>query len=288
MGVWTTALDRQPWSAAREAAVELEELGYGTIWVGEALRREAFANAALLLGATRRLVVATGIASIWARDPVTMAAGQRTLSEAFPGRFLLGVGVSHGALVSVRGHEYRRPFTAMRDYVDAMDAAPYEAPPPSAGALVRVLAALGPRMLGLAAERADGAHPYLVPVEHTALAREALGPDRLLCPEVGVVLDSDRSRARAVARTHLGAYLRLPNYAANLRRLGFPPAALDGGGSDSLVDALIACGGADQIAARVREHRAAGADHVAVQVLTEDPAQLPMPQWRRLADALLG
>ncbi|HLI15565.1 MAG TPA: LLM class F420-dependent oxidoreductase [Acidimicrobiales bacterium] len=287
IGVWTSALDRQPASVAREAAAEIEQLGYGALWVGEATRREAFANAALLLSATERIVVATGIANIWVRDATCMAAGQRTLAEAWNGRFLLGLGVSHQPLVSARGHRYERPLAAMRAYLDAMDAAPYGAPSPAPGTLVRVLAALGPRMLRLSAERADGAHPYLVPPEHTRWARELLGPAKLLCPEVPVVLEEDPRRAREIARRHLGAYLALENYRRNLLRLGFTAEELAGPAAERVVDAVVAWGGLERVVRRVREHLEAGADHVAVQVLDDDPARLPRQQWRDLAGALL-
>ena len=288
VGIWTSALDRRPWREAAAAAAEIERLGYGAIWIGEAVRREAFANAALLLSATEQMVVATGIANIWARDPLTMAAGQKTLAEAFPERFLLGIGVSHPPLLAVRGHVYRRPLETMAAYLDAMDAAPYEAPPPGRAATARVLAALGPRMLALARERSAGAHSYLVPVEHTASARSVLGSDRLLCPELAVVLEADPGAARAVARRHVGAYLRLGNYARNLVRHGFDEADLAGGGSDRLVDAVVAWGPPTAVAARVADHLAAGADHVAVQVLSADPDELPLAAWRDLAADLVG
>jgi probable F420-dependent oxidoreductase len=283
IGIWTSALDRQPAAVVRQAVAEIEHLGYGTLWVGEAARREAFANSALLLSATTRLVVATGIANIWVRDPMAMAAGQRTLSEAWEGRFLLGVGVSHDPLVSPRGHRYERPLDAMRAYLDAMDRAHYDAPALEAAATVRVLGALGPRMLDLAAERADGAHPYLVPPEHTSRARQILGPTALLCPEVAVVLESEPERARHIARAHLGTYLRLPNYRRNLARLGYGEDDLADAGSDRLVDAVVAWGPLEEASARVRRHLEAGADHVAVQVLTEDRARLPLEEWRALA-----
>ena len=285
VGLWTSALDRQPASVVREAVGEIEELGYGALWVGEAVRREAFANASLLLAASQRLIVATGIANIWARDPVTMAAGHRTLAEAWDERFVLGIGVSHAPLVNPRGHDYGKPLSMMRDYLDGMDLAPYEAPPPAS--TTRVLAALGPRMLSLAAERADGAHPYFVPVEHTAEARSVLGPGKLLCPEAAVVVEADPDTAREVARRHVGTYLKLPNYVNNLLRLGFNDADVAGAGSDRLVDALVGWGGVDTVAGRVRAHLDAGADHVAVQVLTADPTELPRREWRQLADALL-
>jgi probable F420-dependent oxidoreductase len=175
----------------------------------------------------------------------------------------------------------------MREYLDAMDAAPYDAPAPEAS-MVRVLGALGPRMLSLAAERCDGAHPYLVPSEHTRRAREILGPSKLLCPEVAVILDDSPARARAVARRYLATYLSLTNYRTNLERFDYGEVDFAGGGSDRLVDALVGWGGTEQVAARVREHLDAGADHVAVQVLVEDPSRLPAREWEALAGVLLG
>ncbi len=285
-GLWTSALDRRPSSAVRDATAEIEALGFGALWVGEASRREAFANASLLLSASTRLVVATGIANIWARDPMAMAAGQRTLAEAWHGRFLLGLGVSHDRLVEPRGHRYQRPVQAMSAYLDAMDRSPYLAPAPEPSAMVRVLAALGPRMLALAGARADGAHPYLVPPEHTRRAREVLGPGKLLCPEVAVVLETEPDQARGVARQHLGAYLQLDNYRRNLLRLGYGEHDLAGGGSDRLVDALVGWGPVERVAGHVRSHLDAGADHVAIQVLTAEPDRMPLDEWRLLADAL--
>jgi probable F420-dependent oxidoreductase len=232
-------------------------------------------------------VVATGIANIWARDAQAMRAGQLTLAEAYPARFLLGLGVSHVPLVDTRGHRYDRPYSAMRAYLDAMDQARYESPAP-AESPIRVLAALGPRMLELAAERADGAHPYFVPVSHTELARRIMGPGKLLCPEQAVVMDPDPRSAREVARRHTGAYLRLPNYRQNLLRLGFSEADCEGGGSDRLVDAIVAHGSAEVVAQRLREHLQAGADHVAIQVLTGDPLVVPLAEWRELDRQLLG
>jgi probable F420-dependent oxidoreductase len=286
IGIWTSALDRQPAPVVRRAARLIERLGYGAVWVGEAARREAFANASLLLSATDQLVVATGIASIWARDPMAMAAGQYTLAEAWDGRFLLGLGVSHDRLVEPRGHRYERPLTTMRCYLDAMDQALYLAPMPDPVAVTRVLGALRPRMMALAAERADGAHPYLVPVEHTEQAREILGPGKLLCPEVAVVVTSDRQVARRVARAHLDAYLRLANYRSNLAGLGFADRDLAGAGSDRLVDAVVVWGSPERIARRIGAHLDAGADHVAIQVLTSSPDRLPVEEWAELAVAL--
>jgi probable F420-dependent oxidoreductase len=289
VGIWTGQLDYQPANQAKEAVAELEELGYGAVWVGEAVGREALSNAGLLLSATRRLVVATGIANIWVRDALAMVAGQNTLAEAYPERFLLGLGVSHAPLIEgMRGHHYERPLAAMRQYLDAMDevvssyrAVPPGTPPP------RVLAALGPKMLTLAAKRAQGAHSYFVPPEHTAQARDQLGPDSWLIPEQAVVLENDSERAREIARRHTSRYLRLPNYTNNLRRLGFGDEDLAGSGSDRLVDAMVAWGDENAIVGRVRAHLNAGADHVCVQVLDPDRRGLPAAQWRRLAPALL-
>jgi probable F420-dependent oxidoreductase len=285
IGVWSFQLEHQPAAQARAAAATVEALGYGALWIPEALGREVFTHAAVLLAGTRTLPVASGIANIWARDAMAMAAAQRTLAEAFPDRFLLGLGVSHAPMVeAVRGHHYARPLTAMRAYLDAMDRAPFLAAGP-ASEPPRVIGALAPRMLALAAERTAGAHPYFVPPEHTRRAREILGSGKLLAPEQAVVLDTDAVRARAVARAHMSIYLGLPNYVNNLRRLGFGDADLAGGGSDRLVDAIVAWGEVDAIVARVREHHDAGADHVCLQVLTADPRALPLAEWRTLAAA---
>jgi probable F420-dependent oxidoreductase len=287
VGIWTFQLELQPAARAQEAAAEIEALGYGALWIPEALGREALTHAALLLAGTRRLPIATGIANIWARDAMAMAAAEKTLAEAHPGRFVLGLGVSHAPMVGMRGHTYARPLTAMRAYLDAMDRAPFLAAPPAVPA-TRVLGALAPKMLALAGERTAGAHPYFVPPEHTRRARDILGPGPLLAPEQAVVLETDAARARAIARAHMAIYLGLPNYVNNLRRLGFGDDDVGAGGSDRLVDAIVAWGDVDAVVARVREHHQAGADHVCIQVLDPDPRALPMAQWRTLAPALLG
>lgn len=288
VGLWTFQLDLQPASVAQETVQELESLGYPAVWLPEAVGREAFVNSGLLLAATEKMVVATGIASIWGRDAMTMAAAQLALSEAYEGRFLLGMGVSHQPMVDhVRGHHYEKPLAKMRSYLDAMDNVFYVAPRPTEEPR-RVLAALGPKMLALAAERALGAHPYFVPVEHTAVAREALGDGPMLCPEQAVVLSTDPDEARAAARLHMATYLGLPNYTNNLRRLGWGDDDLADGGSDKLVDAIVGWGDEDAIVARVQAHLDAGADHVCVQVLDSSAAALPLPQWRTLAPALLS
>ena len=287
IGIWTAQFDYQPAAKAQEAAAELEQLGFGAIWFPESVGREALTNAALLLGATSRIVIATGIANIYARDPVTTAAAQNTLTEAYPGRFLLGLGVSHIPLVEqIRGHSYGNPVASMRAYLDGMDRAPYRAVPPTIKP-VRVLAALGPKMLHLAAERADGAHPYFVSPEHTARAREILGRNKLLAVEQAVVLETDSAKAREIARAHTSMYLKLPNYVNNLRRLGFTDADLVDGGSDKLVDAIVAWGDLTTVIDRVRAHQSSGADHVCIQVLPPEPRALPMTQWREMAAGLL-
>jgi probable F420-dependent oxidoreductase len=284
VGVWSPQLQWQPAARALDAVSEFEEFGYGAVWIGEATGKEAVAHAALLLGGGRRIVVATGIASIWGRDPMAMANAGRTLSEAYPGRFVLGLGVSHPFLTDRRDRTYERPLETMREYLDAMDRAPYAGPP--AEPPPRVLAALGPAMLALARDRTAGAHPYFVPVEHTSRARDVLGPDPVLAPEQAVAFEREAASARLLARAYLRTYLPLPNYARNLQRLGWTDDDLAGDGSDRLVDALVAWGTPDEVAARVRAHRERGADHVAIRVLGEDRTRLPLRELADLAEAL--
>jgi probable F420-dependent oxidoreductase len=289
VGVWTFALERRTLEEERRAVADLEELGFPAVWIPEGLgSKEILSHAALLLAGSERTVVATGIASIWARDPVAMASGARTLAEAFSGRFVLGIGVSHRTAVDRRGAtRYDRPYERMVAYLDAMENARYPVRPvPELPPIV--LAALGPGLLRLAAERTAGAHPYFVPVEHTASAREVLGPQPFLGPEQAVVLETDAERSRVVGREYMGHYLKLENYARNLIRLGWQEDELIDGGSDRLVDAIVAWGDADAIRSRVRAHLDAGADHVSVQVLLPDPTEMPMAQLRDLAPTLLG
>jgi probable F420-dependent oxidoreductase len=287
VGIWTGVLDAVPSREAQGIASTIEELGFGTLWIPETVGRDPFVTAALLLSATSRLRIATGIANIYARDAVTMANTQRTLEEAFPGRFLLGLGVSHHHLVErVRHHDYSRPYSRMAAYLDDMDAAVFRAVGP-AERPPTVLAALGPKMLRLAGQRAAGAHPYLVPVTHTAQARQLLGPDPILAPEQMVVLEADRARALDVARRGVAVYLRAPNYTNNLKRLGFDDDDFADGGSERLLDALVVTGGVDRAAARVQEHFDAGASHVCIQALTEEMVRVPHAEWRDLAAALL-
>jgi probable F420-dependent oxidoreductase len=285
-GLWTFQLDLQPAAKAREVVAELEEMGWRSIWLPEAVGRESFTNSALVLSASERMIVATGISSIWARDAMAMAAGQLTLCEAFPGRFLLGLGVSHQPMVDhLRGHRYEKPLELMRTYLDAMDRVVYVSPKPEDEPR-RVLAALGPRMLELAAERALGAHTYFVPIEHTPVARGRLGEGPMLFVEQAVVLSTDPGEARAAARQHMATYLSLPNYTNNLRRLGWGDDDLAAGGSDRLVDAIVAWGDLDEVVSRIGAHHDAGADHVCIQVLDRDATALPVQQWRELAGAL--
>jgi probable F420-dependent oxidoreductase len=287
VGLWTRHLDIQPAERVRSTVAELEELGWGSLWSWEVFGREALTNAGLLLSATRRMVVGTGIASIWARDPVAMAAAQRTLAEAYPDRFVLGIGVSHAPIVDARGHRYDRPLEAMRAYLDAMDAAPWQGPP-LAEAPVRVLAALGPRMLELAAERSAGALLYNNPPETTAAARSVVGAGPLLATEQAVVVEDDPAEARRIGREFIAFYLTLPNYVRAWERAGFGPEERADGGSDRMVDAVVAWGTPEAIAERVRAQLDAGADHVCLQVLESDPNALPLAGWRALAPALVG
>jgi probable F420-dependent oxidoreductase len=285
VGVWSFGLQANHAPEARAAVAAYETQGYAATWFPESIgSKEAFAHAGLLLAASPRMVIATGIASIYARDPAAMMGGARTLADACPGRFVLGIGVSHAPSVRLRGGTYGKPLETMAAYLDAMDAAPWVGPqgekPPV------MLAALGPRMLDLAAARADGAHPYFVPVEHTRMARERLGPEPILAVEMAAVLDVDAARARETARAFATRYLALENYANNLRRLGWSEDDLAAGGSDPLLDAVVVQGGPGAIATRVREHLAAGADHVCVQLRAPDPADLCVDGYAELRAAL--
>ncbi|MEW2404047.1 LLM class F420-dependent oxidoreductase [Streptomyces sp. NPDC046862] len=275
-GVWSIGLrteDQGRRGELAEAAAELEELGFGAVWLGGS---SAVEHAVPLVEATDRMTVATGIQSIWQYEAADSARRFADLEAAHPGRFLLGLGVSHAKLTD----RYRRPYSAMVDYLDALDAAavPEER---------RVLAALGPKMLELSRARAAGSHPYLVTPEHTAQAREILGDGPLLAPELKVVLETDPERARAVARDYLALYLGLPNYTNSFLRLGFTEDDFAGGGSDRLVDAVFAWGDEDRVRAGIDALHQAGADHVALQIVDDQPRDaLPRAAWRRLADLL--
>jgi probable F420-dependent oxidoreductase len=284
LGIWTAQFDFHPAAVVRDTVQELEALGYSSLWVGENIGREPISQSAILLGATQRMLIATAVANIWARDPMSTTAAHHTLSEAYPERFILGLGVSHRRLVNdVRGLHYHQPLQAMRDYLTAMDQLGDRYRAVRASTTIRLIAALGPRMLHLAATNTDGAHTYLVPPEHTATARHILGPGKLLVPEQAVILDTDHNRARGIARQHLRRYLPLRNYTDNLRRLGFTKADFEHNGSNRLIDALVAWGNETTIAERITQHRQAGADHICIQILSPDFHSLPLPQWRRLA-----
>lgn len=276
VGIWSSAFGAEQ-DEARRAAGELERLGYGTLWFPNSA--DMFARAGELLEATSRIVVATGIASIWTHPAEQATEAHHALTQAHPQRFLLGLGVSHAHLVDRhQTGRYSRPVERMVAYLDALDAAPTPVPP---GA--RILAALGPRMLEIARRRSAGAHPYLVTVEHTRRARAALGPDALLAPEQAVVVSTDPAEARRLGRMHLARYLQAPNYVNNWLRLGFTRDDLADGGSGRLVDALVAWGNEEAIGERVAAHFAAGADHVCLQALTEEPGTIPYEQWHALA-----
>jgi probable F420-dependent oxidoreductase len=282
-GVWTSGLGAADSSEVTDIAAELEDLGYTSLWIPSGTGRSLDA-AERLLDATRTITVGTGILSIWSQTPRQAATADDRIRRRHGDRFVLGLGVSHEANIArfAPHATYERPLSAMREFLDGLDAA---SPPVSPDH--RVLAALGPRMLDLAADRCAGAHPYNVTPEHTALARERLGPSKLLVPEQAVALVGDAEEGRRVGREFLEHYLGLANYANNLRRLGFTDDDLSDGGSDRLVDALVAWGDEEAIRARVQDHRAAGADHVCIQVLTADPTAFPAEQWRALAPALV-
>jgi probable F420-dependent oxidoreductase len=282
VGIWSRELRYHPDRAARAAAAaELEDLGYAAIFIPDA-GGDVLGDVEHLLAATRRMPFATGILNIWMHDPAEVASRRERLVARFGPRFLLGLGSSHAPLVeSVLRVPYARPYAKMAEYLDALDGAAAPVPAP-----MRMLAALGPRMLSLARARAAGAHPYLVPPEHTAAAREALGPDSLLAPEQAVVLGTDPRLSREKARAFVHDYLALPNYVRNLRRLGFTDDDLCGRASDRLVDALVAHGDEDAIAARVRAHHDGGADHVCIYVFGGADEAFPLDAWRRLAPAL--
>jgi len=285
VGRWTFLLDEHPTSRVREVAQEIEEMGWPTLWRPESSGRDVLVASSVLLDATSRLIVASGIAQIYARHPVTTAAAQKTLFEAHEGRFLLGLGVAHASSVEgIRKLEYRTPYSDMVAYLKAMAEAPYTAVESSTRPPT-VLAALGPRMLKLSAEAADGAHPYFTPPEHTAAARDILGQGPLLAPEQMVVIDSDVDRARSVARANIARYLKLPNYTNNLLRCGFTQIDIDNM-TDRLVDGIVACGDLDVTVDRVQQHLDAGADHVCIQVLVADnDLDATINRWRELGEA---
>lgn len=264
LGVWYF-LDGLPAGEAAKAAKRIEDLGYGTLWIPETVGRHPLVHASWLLANTDKLNIATGIANIYHREPGVALAGQMTLAEQSGDRFLLGMGVSHKPLVEgVRGLDYGPPVATMRKYLEGMDTAPYNGARPPAQP-PRVIAALGPKMLELAAEKCDGAHPYFTSPEHTAMARKILGPDKWLCVEQKVVLETDPDKARELARPVAQIYLGLPNYRNNWLRMGLEESDFENGGSDRFIDATFAWGDVAQIQARIQEHFDAGATHVCIQ-----------------------
>lgn len=270
LGVWAHESKLTP-----QLARELEQLGYTGIWIGGSPGGD-LSSASQLLKATDRISVATGIVNIWSDDARSIAAAHRRITAEHPGRFLLGIGTGHPEATS----DYQHPYQALVDYLDVLDG---EGVPKDE----RALAALGPRVLRLARDRTAGAHPYLVPPEHTRIARETLGEGVFLAPEQKVVLETDPERARAIGRPAVDKpYLGLVNYTSNLRRLGWGDADLERPGSDALIDALVAGGDAAAAAARIRAHLDAGADHVPVQLLTEQGAD-PLPGYRAIAEQTL-
>jgi probable F420-dependent oxidoreductase len=285
VGIWSSS---RLWGGddARDAAAELDELGYGALWFGGLAGDLRVVETAL--GATSRMVVATGVVNIWLSDPDAVAGFAHQMSSVHPGRFLLGVGAGHAPTAESVGRRYDDPLAELERYLDRLDAAPHPVAVDE-----RIVAALGPRALDLAARRSAGAHPYLVPPEHSRIARAAVGPDKVVATEQMVVLEADPAVARGVARHHLQRYLVLDNYRRSLLRLGFDPADLDGGGSDRLVDALFAWGDPEAVVGRVSDHHAAGADHVCVQAFTagqegsDATPALPRAAWRTLAEVLL-
>ncbi len=282
-GIWSGELRSADAGAAAQAAAELEELGFGALWL-PGRGAGVFERVDALLAATQRVPVATGIVSVWQHDAAEVAAGFTRLEETHPGRFLLGIGVSHAPMVDRdEPGRYRRPLERLSRFLDELDAAPIPVPVGR-----RVLASLRPRSLALAASRSAGSHPYLTPVAHTRWARGLIGEGRLLAPEQGVVLDLDPVRGRRLAREFLTRYLQLPNYVNNLRSLGYTGEDFQDGGSDRLVDEVMVVGDAGRALERAQAHLDAGADHVCFQVIQEHGAGLPLEEWRALARAAVA
>lgn len=280
VGIWSAPLRYGDQGEAADAAAELEELGFTALWIPD-VGGPVFTSVDHLLSATRQAVIATGILNLWMHTPAEVAESYASLTAAHGDRFLLGIGVSHAPLVDAGDPgRYRRPLQAMTTFLDGLDAADTPVP-----ADARVLAALGPKMLDLAATRSRGAHPYLVTPDHTRYAREILGEGPLLAPEQTAILCASREEAREVGVDWLRSYLALPNYANNLLRSGFSTDDI-ASVSDRLFDAIIAWGPPEAVTARIAEHRSAGADHVCVQMLAADPRVFPRDQWRQLAAAL--
>jgi probable F420-dependent oxidoreductase len=287
VGLWTGTLEMLPPNRVREVVAELDAQGWGGLWFGEAYGREAFTNAAMLLGASSRMTVATGIANIYGRDAMAMAGAAKTVAAQFPGRFIAGLGVSHAPLVErMRGHEYAGPVATMRAYLSAMAQAPFLAAPPEIEPPI-VLAALGPKMLELAAEQTAGVHPYLVTPAWTARTREIVGPDAEVAVMHAVALTDDEEVWRSRAHSFLEIYTGLPNYRNSWLRQGFEESDFVRGGSERLKEAMVVRGDEAAVAAAVQAHLDAGASHVCLQVLGSDTVTAPVADWATLAPALL-
>lgn len=274
LGVWAF-IDDMTAPQVVQFAQQLEQWGYSALWIPEAVGRDPFSIISFLAAHTKKLIFATGIANIYARDPMAMNAIHKTVSELAPGRFMMGLGVSHAPLVKdIRGHDYKKPVTTMRNYLTAMQNSLYMAATPDEPAPI-LLGALRQNMLKLSAEQAAGAHPYFVPPQHTAWARDILGPDALLCPEQMLLLESDADTARRIARSHMATYTGLDNYKNNLKQFGFEEADFDNSGSDQLVDAIVGWGDEAALTARVQAHWDAGANHVCIQAIQDEMQRGP-------------
>jgi probable F420-dependent oxidoreductase len=279
VGIWSSQLGYADPDQFREVVRYLEDTGFASIWVPESTWVDPFVIAASILAATERITVATGVARIHGRAVQTMVNAWMGLSGWYPDRFVLGLGVSHRPAVErVLGRSYGSPVEEMTTYLDQLDAAPFSGLEVTGRR--RVLAALGPKMLTLARDSADGAHPYMAPVDHTRFARDLLGPGSWLVPEIKVLFEPDAQAARAIARREIGQSLRLPNYSKNLTRFGFSADDV-ANAADSVIDALVAWGGDDEIATRIQSHVEAGADEVVCQVLSPHE-QVPNAGWRHL------
>ena len=283
LGIWTIFEEK----SARESddfAKRAEQLGYAAVWMGQPFGRDVMAHSAWLLANTSSLIVPTGIANIYARDPMTTRGGQLGLNEQSGKRFLLGIGVSHGNIVNMRGHDYGKPIETMHHYLDGMKKAMYMPPQPNEQPKT-IVAALGPKMLALSRDEADGAHPYNVSPTHTAQARKILGAGKLLCVEQKLILETNADRARDAARKMLSMYLKAPNYLNNWKRMGFNDSDFENGGSDRLIDDTVAWGDEAALIKRIEEHWEAGADHVCIQTI--DPNQPVGPRGLAIADEKL-
>lgn len=281
IGIFAGALTQQPATVQRRLVRAIEKLGFGTLWCGETVGREVFAQVAIMLAASSELVIGSGIASIYARDPQAMANGARALAEAWPGRFILGLGVSHDVSVAARGHRYGPPVATMRRYLEDIGRAAWRGPDVEIPPIV--LAALGPKMAGLAADRTAGVYCYFTTTEHVSGLRKQLGPEPFLAADLPVILARDRNRARQIGERHMAIYLRFDNYRNNLARLGWTEGDLEVPGSDRLFDSIIAWGDVEEIRSRIAARFEAGADQVVLNPITEDPTQPYTNELKHLA-----